>query len=423
MRFALLGDHPDGLDFARAAAETGRHTLAVYCGAAVGSEYLRRWGLECRRVGDMEEVLADPTVDAVIVAGRPGDRAAQLRRALQSERHVVCVHPADQTPDTAYEAAMIQGDTRQVLLPLLPEALHPAVRRLAELLRGEAPSAAPGNGVKDQTAITALPRAGVRLPAPTLQLLEMERWSPDPVLLDADTPGHKPSLPGWDVLRAVGGEILEVFAFAAPEEMTPEEPLLLAGRFEHGGLFQASLVPNRPEPRWRLAAVTRYDRAELVFREGWPGPARLTWRDVSGERREETWEAWNPWPVLVQVFERATGAARSAGHEILTWQDAVRCLELDDAARRSVERRRASTLEFQEATEEAGFKGTMTLVGCGLLWGSLLLLILSRWLPWLGWVIAPGFGLFLILQLLRWLVPAKQDRPASKEPEAVEPRA
>ena len=56
----------------------------------------------------------------------------------------------------------------------------------------------------------------------------------------------------------------------------------------------------------------------------------------------------------------------------------MRCLELDDAARRSVARRRASALEYQEATEEAGFKGTMTLLGCGLLWVSLLLLIVLR---------------------------------------------
>ena len=71
-------------------------------------------------------------------------------------------------------------------------------------------------------------------------------------------------------------------------------------------------------------------------------------------------------------------------------------------------KRRASALEYQEASEEAGFKGTMTLLGCGLLWGSLLLLILSRWVPWAGWLILPLFGLFLLLQLLRGVV---QKRP------------
>src|SRR2546430_12578711 len=64
--------------------------------------------------GDMEEILADPTMDAVIVAGDSGQRPLQLRRALQSERHVLCVFPPDQSPDITYEAAMIQADTRRV---------------------------------------------------------------------------------------------------------------------------------------------------------------------------------------------------------------------------------------------------------------------------------------------------------------------
>jgi hypothetical protein len=120
---------------------------------------------------------------------------------------------------------------------------------------------------------------------------------------------------------------------------------------------------------------------------------------------------------LVEVFEQALGrradkvtgrqgdqvrtpvaekVGDAAAQIPLGWQDAVRCLELDDAARRSVEKRRASSLEYQEVTEEAGFKGTMTLVG------SLVLLIMSFWVPWAGWLIAPLFGVFLVMQGFRW---------------------
>jgi hypothetical protein len=88
----------------------------------------------------------------------------------------------------------------------------------------------------------------------------------------------------------------------------------------------------------------------------------------------------------------------------LTWQDAIRCAELDDAARRSVERRRAGTLEYPEATEEATFKGTMTLVGCGMLWLMVVLLVLSRWYPALLVVIVLMLVIFLALQLLRLIV-------------------
>jgi hypothetical protein len=110
---------------------------------------------------------------------------------------------------------------------------------------------------------------------------------------------------------------------------------------------------------------------------------------------------------------------------LLTWQDEVRCLELDDAARRSVERRRASTLDYQVASEEVGFKGTMTLVGCGLLWAILLLAILSVWVPRLGWAVGPLLVLFLLLQVLLYVArrgkeqetPLRgQEAPAPKPP-------
>jgi predicted dehydrogenase len=379
MQFALLGEHPDGLAIARALVGSGRHELLAYSGPPVGAEYLKRWSISARAVGDVEEVLADPAIRAVIIAANPSDRPAQLRRALQSERHVLCVHPADLSPDIAYEAAMIQADTRVVLLPLLPEAFHPAVRRLAELLRDMPPEK---------------------------RLIDMERASTESVLLETGTAGYRPAVPGWDTLRHLGGEIVEIVGISAMEEMAVESPVLLAGRFQNGGLFQMMLLPLQADTRWRITVRTALGQIDLVFPEGWPGPARLAWRDESGEAREETWESCDPWAPLVELFETAA-ATGDRSPLMLSWQDEIRCLELDDAARRSVERRRASTLEYQEVTEEVGFKGTMTLVGCALLWGSLVILMLSVWLPWLAWAILPVFGLFLALQVLRWLVPPR----------------
>src|SRR6516164_5856860 len=135
MRFALLGTHPDGLAMACALVGSGRHELLAYTGKEMSAEQVRRWGSSTKLVSDLEEVLADPAIDAVIVAGGVDNRPTQLRRALQSERHVLCVHPADHTPDTGYEAAMIQADTRHALFPLLPEALHPAFHRLARWIQ------------------------------------------------------------------------------------------------------------------------------------------------------------------------------------------------------------------------------------------------------------------------------------------------
>ena len=76
----------------------------------------------------------------------------------------------------------------------------------------------------------------------------------------------------------------------------------------------------------------------------------------------------------------------------------------------SVSRRRTSLLEYPEATEEVGFKGTMTLLGCGLIWLVIFFVILSRWLPQAGLFIVVVLGVFLVLQLLRYLIPRKPDR-------------
>jgi hypothetical protein len=220
----------------------------------------------------------------------------------------------------------------------------------------------------------------------------------------------------------LGDEVAEVFALhakpaAGDEESAANEPLLLTGRFEGQGLFQVIFLPGQTEARWHVAVIGNYGRAEVVFPQGWPGPASLLWQPDGAEACAEHWPIWNPWPALVEVFEetvslgarRSIPEARPAG---LTWQTAVRCLELDDAVRRSMERGRVSTLEYPEATEEAGFKGTMTLVGCGLLWFSLLLLLLSAWVSWLKWAIVPLLIGFLALQLLRWILPGSRGREA-----------
>src|SRR5436305_221441 len=187
MRFALVGDHPDGLRAAQAPVASGRDGVVATCGTTADFSGVRR-------TADLEDVLADPQIGAVIVAGPGGDRLAQLRRVLQSERHALCVHPVDLKPDGGYEMNMLQGDVHQVLLPVLPDSLHPGFAKLVELVRG--PESALGR-----------PR-----------LIEVERHETGELFEDADIAGRNFSLPGWDLLRRLGGEIAEVFAFATKEE-------------------------------------------------------------------------------------------------------------------------------------------------------------------------------------------------------------
>ena len=222
MRFALLGTHPDGIDMACALADSGRHEVIAYTGAGpLPDSVLRRWGPQAQRLHDLEDLLADPAIEAVIVAGTPANRTVQLRRALQSERHVLCAYPPDAVPDGAYEGAMLQKDTGRVLLPLLPEALHPGVVRLAEVLR-----------------------SGTR-PLVEPRLIEVEHWAEGPVLLD--TGGHRPAFPGWDVLRTSAAKSPRCGRWPR-EELSPEEPVLVSGRFERGCCSR---------PRWCRTRASR----------------------------------------------------------------------------------------------------------------------------------------------------------------------
>jgi predicted dehydrogenase len=343
-------------------------------------DLLQSAGLAPSFVGDLEAVLADPNVDAVIVASPISTRPAVLRRALQSERHVLCVHPADATPDTAFEAAMIQGDTGHVLLPILADGLHPAITRLAEEI---------GH-------LGELRLLDCRLAAATSLLIESE----------------PPAWPFWPVLRAIGGEIADVSALTSRAEIESDRAMLLSGRFHNGALFQVALLPGSSERTWRFMLTGPTGHAEVAFPEGWDGPSRLTAQSATVSL-DLDWPAWDWGPTVVAAFD----AALAKNDNRLSWQDEIRCLELDDAARRSVHHRRVSALEHLDASEEVGFKGTMTLVGCGLLWGTLLVLILSRTFPSrIWWLIVPVLFLFLALQLLRWLIPKESSPPHSEGP-------
>ncbi|MFO0881216.1 MAG: hypothetical protein U0840_28160 [Gemmataceae bacterium] len=370
MRFALVGEHRDGVNLALALVESGRHQVVRVSVALEASDRARL--NEPRLVSDLEEILADPEVEAVLVAEASAQREEQVRRALQAERHVVCIHAGDAGPEGAYEASLIQGDTKRVLLPLLPWVHHPAVLRWKERI--------------DQV------RAASTEP----------QWV---LTVELRTGETQPGIDWW-LLRQVGGEIQEVSAQGGEESAA--EPMLVAGRFVEGGWFQVTVLPGFGEERVRLRLGGLAHEAELFLPVGLEGPAYLTWREA-GRWKEEAWPAWDPWPTYVEQLERALAGEPAEP----TWQDEVRARELGDATRRSRQRRQVQTLEYAVANEEVGFKGTMALTGCALLWVVLGLAVVSRWLPAAGWLIVPLLVSFIGLQVLRWVIPT---RPETSEP-------
>lgn len=355
MRFAIFGDHPDGLRLAQALSQSGRHQVVAQATGTPTAGF--------RYFNDIEEVLADPNIEAIVVASSIDQRLNHLRRVLQSERSAFCVHPVDLRPDGAYEIHMLQGDAHQVVLPIMPEWFSPAIEEL-------------------KTSMTDVP---------TNAVLGIQICQRDGAVLPSATGENRSTLPGWTILRRVGGDIVEVAAFAKTEELHESEPVVGFGKFPNGRLFQVA---------W-LSDGLRDSVGVSILGSAPEAPTEIRAADAT------------EWNALIERFDRAVARLKSAPRvppgsgpaldlrDGLGWHDEIRAAELNDLARRSIERRRVYSLDFQEATEEVGFKGTMTLVGCALLWMLPVVALLFAWVPKLAWIVLAVLLVFLALQLLK----------------------
>ena len=314
---------------------------------------------------------------------------------MRAERHVLCVHPADVLPDITYEASMVQQETRQVLLPILPCRLNPGVGRLRELfmtaslgtvqtVEGEFCLPPP---VVDPVPSGRAPKQKAKKHRPTGNW----DWSPVVTL--------------WDSLRFIGGEVREVSAVGVEGDLLkPSDPLTVTGRFVSGVLFQVLLSPGPGRAQSKFALRGSDGNAVLLIKEGCPQRVELEWS--AGEQQQvETWD-WDPWPAFVANFEGFLGGQPSP----VSWLDETRCLELFEAVRQSVRRRRVIPMQYEEFSEASSFKTVMTTLGC-----LVLILVLAIFVvllavgvpmtPWSLYLLLPLLLLFLVLQGLGWIVP------------------
>ncbi len=125
---------------------------------------------------------------------------------------------------------------------------------------------------------------------------------------------------------------------------------------------------------------------------------------AGGERRRQTFEAWNPAAAALDQLTRALDGAAVEP----TWVDAARSVELADTIDRSLHRGRTIELYYEDHSEEGTFKGLMTSLGCGLLVFAMALVVVVSVAEQLGvpntrfwpYALLGGLGAFLILQLL-----------------------
>jgi predicted dehydrogenase len=86
-------------------------------------------------VSELDALLVDPTIEAVVIATPPQTHYALAKRALQAGKHVLVEKPLATRLEDAYELAEIAGENECVLMPGHTFIYSPAVNTVRDLIR------------------------------------------------------------------------------------------------------------------------------------------------------------------------------------------------------------------------------------------------------------------------------------------------
>jgi predicted dehydrogenase len=383
-----------------------------------GDAEIERLAAAARRRGDVvidlpdaadgvPAALLDASACDVVAIGTRGwsqARADLVRLLVQAGRTLVVAHPLEPSMLWAYELEMVARDTGAVLVPFLPDRLHPFVGGLAR----EIQAAVAGEGPRGPLESVRLERTmTVRTQATVLAALARD----------------------VDMVRVLVGEPTRLGTLGTADAEATWPTLAV-------GFTGPALVPVR----WQVA----------------PGAApglRITLQHARGSLEviapdddDVPW-SWSGPPPATAAFDRGATirdvAAASlsgtspplpdAGPPAATWADAARALDLAEAVPRSLARGRAIDLHQEEFSELGTFRGTMASLGCGLVLLALVVLLaatlvggIASELDWefgaavaAAWpaVVLTALLAFLALQVLPLLAGVDRrlpDRPAGR---------
>ncbi|MCE9630804.1 MAG: hypothetical protein K8S94_08855 [Planctomycetia bacterium] len=357
------------------------------------------WGIDdphLPRVGSWESLLDPAACDLVFVGSDDWDasRAEAVRTLVQAGRPLVLAQPLEFSMLWAYELDMIRRDTGSLLIPCLPDRLHPFVGRLRE------------------TIAAALAGVGDHGPAESL-LLErrMADRSRSAVLAQLSRDA--------DLIRTIVGDPtkLSTLGSASPDSAWNTLAVGFTG-------------PTQLPVRWQVAPAgdpgltLRLQAARGVVVVDAPDDAARPWT-WSGTTNDAA--MFDRGAAMLGVIDRSLAgkAAAEDGTEAATWADAARAIELAETVPRSLARGRAIDLHREEFSEMGTFRGTMASLGCGLIMAALMVVVVATLLAGIaqefGWKIVGSvadswpaivlvvLGLFLVLQLIPLLVAGGRD--------------
>jgi myo-inositol 2-dehydrogenase/D-chiro-inositol 1-dehydrogenase len=349
---------------------------------------------------DLDDALARPGVDVVIVGGPIEVRGESLRRAAAEGLAIICLHPPGADSEAYYQVALSRAETGAVIVPDLPLRLHPGVAAMRQAfgtgelgafrgLRIEAPT----GGVEVDLAQVMVPRV--------VDVVRALLGEIEALTATGDRPGEHPDLELIVQLRAPEARRAELRLWAGPDE------------------------------RARLSLLGASGSLGLEFDPLFEWPARLIRRTVSGSEESSELEPWDAHEAIFSVLLESSSRRESADLPHPNLLDATRAMEIAEATARSLRRGRTVDLHYEEVSEEATFKSVMTSTGCVVLLVALFILPIALggpalgidWTIYIAYLILPALVIFVVLQALRFAVRrpgslevAAKDQPRAKEP-------
>ena len=289
------------------------------------------------------ELLADPAVDVVAICSPPGEHARQIREAIAAgKRAILCEKPLATSEAEAEEVVDACRRVGVVLLVatnhLYDEAWDRAKRHLvalqSEVRSISATVALPPNGrfhelVTEFPVMPAAPGAGGGRGAPDLADPEVAASVVRQLVVGLavhDLPAVRdlaPDLEGVDFAAALA-------------------PIGYTVGFRSSGipvLLTAVMLPDGPDPVWRLSIATAIDRVDVDFPPAFVHAGSAVVRVRGGDVRETTYRRdaedgyAREWRALAALLD---GTATTEYHEIL--DDARFAIVLADAAADAVRR-------------------------------------------------------------------------------------
>lgn len=334
MNFALLGDDPRVGALVRAIGAQREHALTHVVAAGDGLDEIVHAAPAARVQEGWGEALLGPDVDAVIVAGHRDDVLDAARQLAAASKPLVVLADARQGLPWVYELTLARDEAHVPLVPVFWERLSAA----AGQLRGAMAAGAFGRLLHLQLDRTI----AVAGSPPLLTAGEIERA----LLSDVD------------LLRSLGGDYDQITALytGAATGRISRATVTLAGSQLPEALW--SLRPDDGAAGFELRVAGESGHAELRVRDE-TGETVLT---INGERQPAD-DAELVGDTALRHLERSLAGEPSRPD----WTDLTRALEIVDAARRSVRRRRTIDLHFETTSERSLFKTQMTALGCGVL--------------------------------------------------------